>query len=242
MLGILQILGISTILNLMAKVAKTLEDLFVGGIDRLYKKGQVILHQGDELQHVYYVKSGFVKVYNITDEGDERILIILGPKTSFPLRRDFDSPGYAVKYYYETMTDAKLCRLDKTRFAKAFNTDFHNTQILLQYITRTNADLVSRLEILESKNAQNKVVQLLPYLIRTAGKKLTTNSYLLSLKITHQDIANMVGLTRETTSIEMKKLQDQGVIQTQRGRLKVDARKLAKFTDVDFLSQGGIGF
>lgn len=204
-----------------------LRELFEPNLYR-HKKGQVILHQGDELHYIYYVKKGFVKAYSISDSGDKQILLIFGPGDAFPLYRDISLETYIIGSYYEAMTDIELTRLDRKAFNKLLNEDSEAAKLAYNYNTKISADLIERLASLESENAHKKLVHLLPYLIRVCGNETSPRKYRLKMKITHEDIAGMLGLTRETASVHVKKLENIGVITYNRGNLIIDEDKLVK--------------
>ena len=59
------------------------------------------------------------------------------------------------------------------------------------------------------------------------GRRTADGKYLVEIKLTHQDIASLSGISRETASIAIKKLERDGVITQKRGHLLVnDIRKL----------------
>lgn len=204
-----------------------LKDLFESKPYR-HKKGQVILHQGDELRYIYYVQKGFVKVYSISEAGDKQILLIFSPGDAFPLYRDISSENYVIGSYYEAMTDIMLTRLDRKEFNELLNNDSEAAKLVYNYNTKISADLIERLASLESENARKKLVHLLPYLIRVCGNETSPRKYQLEMKVTHEDIAGMLGLTRETASIHLKKLENIGVVTYNRGNLIINEDRLVK--------------
>ena len=186
------------------------------------------MQQGDELHYIYYVKKGFVKVYSISDSGDKQILLIFGPGDAFPLYRDISADGYKIESYYEAMTDIELTRRGRKAFNELLNQDSEATKLAYDYNTKISADLIERLASLESENAHRKLVHLLPYLIRVCGNETSPRKYELKMKITHEDIAGMLGLTRETASVHVKKLESLGAVAYNRGNLIIDEDRLVK--------------
>ena len=205
---------------------RTLAELFKSGQKRQYKKGQVLMHQGDTLSNLFYIERGFVKIYNILESGDERILVLMGPGDAFPLANALFRSDYELKYFYETMTEVKAVVVEREKLAAKLSGNHQTLQVLLEYITRTNRQMVERLEVLENKSADLKIAKTLPYLIEKAGTKTSDKKFKLKLKLTHQDIANMTGLTRETTSIEIKKLERAGVIKQSAAHMLINLESL----------------
>ncbi len=205
-----------------------LEHLFRAPASRKYRKGHIILHQGDELRNTYYIKRGYVKLYTITDDGDERILLIFQPRSAFPLLPNMSAPKFFINYYYEAMTDVELSMIPRRKLAKILDEDPEVAQLALNYIIELSADAVRRIGAIESKDAKNKLARLLQYLIKICGVEITQNKYRLKMKITHQDMANLAGLARETTSIQAKKLEQEGVINHKGSYMTINAALLPK--------------
>jgi CRP/FNR family transcriptional regulator len=73
--------------------------------------------------------------------------------------------------------------------------------------------LTHGLENIAMKNAQKRVAHRLAYYARHFGKKEASGARIL-LPLTHQDVADILSLTRETVSVCMMKLRKQKLIKT----------------------------
>jgi CRP-like cAMP-binding protein len=208
-----------------------LRDLFDNTQLRKYPQGQIIYYQGDELDSYFYVKSGFIKVYNISKDGDERILMIIGKGDVFPFIIPSKKRSHHLKYFYEATTNVQLLSLRRRIFNEKVKSEGAIARCVLEYTTNTTDHLLSRLDIVESKTASSKVARLLPFLAKRFSKKPKSGFAKMHVKLTHQDIANMTGLTRETTSIHMKKLEKKGVINQNGAGLKVNLKKIKDISD-----------
>jgi CRP-like cAMP-binding protein len=69
-----------------------------------------------------------------------------------------------------------------------------------------------RLNALQHSRASDKLIYTLHYLALSHSKPAATDTVELTLLLTHQDFANLTGLTRETTATELNKLKKNGVI------------------------------
>lgn len=189
---------------------------------RKYSEKQILIYAGDETNRIFYIQKGFVKVYVISDDGEERILLILKQKDIFPLLRDPEMPRQRSLYFYAAMTAVELQASDQKEVIAGLRNNREETWELLRYISEFSNTLSDRLSQLESKKAGSKLANLFRYLIIVCGDKTKLNAYILRLKLTHQDIANLVGLTRETVSKELKKMEKQGKIAYRNGYLLLD--------------------
>lgn len=187
-----------------------------------FSKGEVVLYQGEVPRHFYMVKSGVVKVYGITASGEERIATfeIEGEffPTSWMMRK---TPGTV--FFYEAFTDAELYIIDQDNFTNFTKQNVQALTWLVQYFADAYVGSLMQISALEHAKASEKVLHTLYYLVLRYGKKITPKVTRIQLQLTHQDFANLVGLTRETTALELSKLKKAGVIsyRTQRYLVKV---------------------
>lgn len=185
------------------------------------EKSQIIIYEGDEVKQFYYLRSGYVKVYNINTDGEERVLMLRGPGDIFPLLKDPASPKYVSPYFYDTITDAEIGTIKQADFLAEAASSRESAWALLRYISEFSGLLTQRLEQIENKTAEGKLENLLPYLIRICGKSDGNGGSRLNLRLTHQDLASMLGIARETVSREMKVLTKKGIISSRGGYISI---------------------
>lgn len=189
---------------------------------------QIIIYEGDEVSKFYYLQSGYVKVYNITEDGDERTLMIRGPGDIFPMLKDPTQPIYSARYFHSALTDVEIGVIDQAELLKETEASREAAWALLRYVSEFSASLTERLSQIENKTAEGKLEYLLPYLKDVCGQPIGKGGdYRLDLKLTHQDLASLLGIARETVSREMQKLVKQGQISYLDGYIVVCAKSLA---------------
>lgn len=161
---------------------------------------------------VFYLKKGFVRRYTISEEGEELTLIIFKPGDFFPVM-------WAIKNipnneYLEAMTEVEVQRVPRESFL-AFLKQYPEVgfEVLGNIVTRLDG-ILERIKYLVFGNADQKVASILVICGERFGEK-KGRTVLIKLALTHQDIASLIGLTRETTSIEIKKLERDGLISHQ---------------------------
>lgn len=174
-----------------------------------YKKGDTLLHSGDEPSGVFYLSKGFVRLYSISKDGEELTLIIFKPEDFFPMIWAINNAP--VPYYMEAMTPVEAYRSpheDFLQFVKA------NADVLFELTSKILVrlgGLLSRMEYLAFGNAYQKVASIIHICAERFGES-ADGSITVLVPLTHKDIANLVGVTRETASIEVKKLERKGLI------------------------------
>lgn len=175
-----------------------------------YSKGEVILQPESTPVGAYFLKSGHVREYGMSVQGTEVTIHIFNPGAFFPMT--WVIGNLPNRYYYETQTECTIHVAPKeatVEFLKAHPEILYSlTGRLLQGLDR----LTERLEYLTYGSAQTRISAILVYLSRHFGEKKADNKIHLKERFTHQEIAALTGLTRETASRELEKLQKQQLI------------------------------
>ena len=202
------------------------------GVTRQFAKKRTILFQGEIPRSAMVLQSGLVKVYGITTGGDQRTVTLLSAGDIFPVECVFDKSRVSL-YYYEAITDCSVLSLPKTEFTNALATDpVLKEQVFQSYMAHyTSATM--HIYALEHSHAQEKLVYILQYLVARFGEKQPDGLTKIELRLSHQDIAEMVGLTRETTAVELHRLKDRGLIDYQRFSYFVNVPQLVTATGSD---------
>ncbi len=91
-----------------------------------------------------------------------------------------------------------------------------------------------RINALEQSKANEKVLSTIHYLALRFGRDIRPHRVEIQLPLTQQDLANFMGLTRETASMELKKLQKKGVINYSNQRYIVNTNTLDSYLDEDY--------
>ncbi|HEU4913925.1 MAG TPA: helix-turn-helix domain-containing protein [Candidatus Saccharimonadales bacterium] len=78
----------------------------------------------------------------------------------------------------------------------------------------------------EKAKAEEKIIYSLYFLANRFASLAKQAGHQISLPVTHQDIAGLIGLSRETASQELKKLKDAGLIHYDKYRFMIDREKL----------------
>lgn len=179
---------------------------------RSFKKGEIVIFQGEAPRSAYVVKSGTIKAYNLSVSGDEKPVAFYPADNVFPAAWVYGKVSSAT-YYYEAFTpEVEVYVIDRGAFVNFIK---KSPELLYQELERLLTDQVGgtlRLNALQHSRASDKLVYTLHYLALTHGKAAKNSVIEITLDLTHQDFANLTGLTRETAATELNKLKKQGVI------------------------------
>jgi CRP/FNR family transcriptional regulator len=178
-----------------------------------YQRKSLVIKPDQILDTIYFVKTGYIKQSAIGPNGDEFILNIYKPGSFFAIsiaihRRESH-------YTFEAMTDVELIKAPTKEIMQLLRTEPDLAHDLLMRITSGLNALVTRMETIIFGSASQKVASAVWQNAHRFGKKQPDGSVIIQLPLTHQQIASLTGLTRETVSIEMAKLKKQSILNYQ---------------------------
>lgn len=202
------------------------------GVTRQFAKKRTILFQGEIPRGAMILESGLVKVYGITTGGDQRTVTLLAAGDIFPVECVFDRSRVSL-YYYEALTDCSVLSLPRAEFKEALEKNAELKDQVFQSYMAHYTSATMHIYALEHSHAQEKLVYILQYLVARFGEKQPDGLTKIELRLSHQDIAEMVGLTRETTAVELHRLKDKGLIDYQRFSYYVNLPLLVQATGSD---------
>jgi CRP/FNR family cyclic AMP-dependent transcriptional regulator len=189
-------------------------------------KGSILFKEGDDGEHLYVIIDGKLKLGTSSGDGRENLLSILGPGDMFGELSLFD-PGPRTSTA-TAVTDAKLLSLSHEKVIPWLK---QNPEVSLQLLTRLSQRLRRTNEAvgdLVFSDVPGRVAKALIDLGDRFGKT-TPEGLLVNHDLTQEELAQLVGASRETVN---KALADFAG----RGWLKLDGRSVL-ITDVERLSK-----
>lgn len=201
--------------------------LFSAGSHRNFAKRRTILFQGEVPRSVHIIESGIVKVYGITNNGDQRTITLLSTGDVFPMSWAHGKSNAAM-YYYEAVTDCRMYTVEHGEYERVLRESPEVMEVI--YHTYVSHYITSTMHIyaLEQSHAQDKLNYILQYLVARFGEEQPNGMHKIDLRLSHQDIAEMVGITRETTAVELHKFKKKKYIDYQKFTYSVDVQKLVR--------------
>jgi len=195
----------------------------------LYKKGEMIL-RGEEIPTgIFFLNRGYVKTYSFSENGDEFTFIIYRRNDFFPIAWTFNDTRKP--YFIETVTPCVIFKRNREEFLEFLNNNPDVLIYIIERLTKRLDGLFERMEHMAFGNAYKKVCSILFILSERFGKE-TKKTVIIDLPLTHKDIANLLGIARETVSVEIAKLKKKGIIK--------NAGKHIYITDIEKLKQDSL--
>jgi CRP-like cAMP-binding protein len=200
---------------------------------RKFEKGEIILVQGETPDTTFVIKKGVVKTYNLTSLGEEKPLGFDIPGDIFPIAWVFGQAN-PVNYYYEAFTDCELYCLPREDYKAFITKNVARLYGVLEKMVAKQTLYQLRVNALEQSKAVFKVLNTVHFLCLSYGVDVRKNVVKIDVPLTQQDLANFMGLTRETTGIELKKLQRAGVLTYKKQNYIVRTDKLNELLDEEY--------
>ncbi len=192
---------------------------------KTYDKGQMILYQDANPNCCYLVRDGFVKAYLITAEGNEKPISFEGRGDMFPIDWIFGHSREA-RYFYDAYTTVQLYQIPREALLTLLSEQPKHFNRLFHYMIRRTIDYHHHISCLEQAKAVDKLLLALHLLVSRFGKQLEGGRSSMLLPLTQQDLANFLGLTRETTGAQLKRLERLGILNYKRQRYIINHEKL----------------
>lgn len=209
-----------------SSIPSLLQDALRSARTRQVPSGQIILYEGDAPQEVFILKSGIVKLYDIDDQGSEKILHLVKPPAVIPFAF-FSGMHDPLRWFYTTLTDCELYVVSASDLKEMTRADSRLAEILTNHFSDDVHELLVRLNSLSKTNIQDKVMAVLRFLMMRHATLRRADWCRVNFPINHQLIANLCGITRESTSIVMKELADKKIIRTPKmATLEINKKRL----------------
>lgn len=205
------------------KVSEKIDKFFSGFYPVSFEKGEIIIHPDGKVQHIFLLKKGKVRMYSVSDDGQEATLHIFRPSSFFPIML-FLSETYG-KYYFEAVERVEAVKAPVDEVMDFIKKD---AEVLFDLVTRfatAISGLTLRIESMAFGDAYNRVASLLLYFAQKFGEAREGQT-VINIPLQHDDIASWVGLRRETVSRQFEKMQSKGILESKDKQIKINLEKL----------------
>jgi CRP/FNR family transcriptional regulator, cyclic AMP receptor protein len=185
-------------------------------IRKQYRRGERVFSTGDPPEFLYLLEAGHVELVALEEDGSERILHIFRPGDVFGEilfsieRRPFDAIA---------VDEARVAIMSKATFLEFQRTSptwaLNFIRALSDRLFTAERDLAA----LARTWTRPRLVHLLLKLADTLGRE-TPQGMVITVPVTHEALANMIGASRVRVTSTLNQLEDEGLI-SKEGRLLV---------------------
>ena len=175
----------------------------------LYKKGDAIFLPGDPSDTIYFLRKGRVKLVHL-DEGGKRLTLTIC-KRGEPFGEMALAGEVKRSLVAEALDEVELCIVTKSDLMK-FVEKNPNFQLKINKIIGMRfIEIKNRLDDLLFKDVRTRLARLILRLGEEFGEE-RSDGILINIRLTHQDLADLIGSTRETTSTTLIDFETNGWI------------------------------
>jgi CRP-like cAMP-binding protein len=176
---------------------------------------------GDQDEMVYFIASGQIKLVMLSSEGKECILAIHSTGDVFG---ELCLSGLGARLETATaMKETVLKKIPCSQFLARLSRD-SLFEGFVRYLAVRIADQQQVIANLVTVDSEQRLGQTLLQLARTMGKK-DPRSIRIELRISHEELSEMVGTTRPRISLFMQRFRNLGLIETNRDRFLIIKEK-----------------
>jgi CRP-like cAMP-binding protein len=193
-----------------------------------FRKKETIFSEGDPPDWLYVVKKGKVKITKLSQAGKEIILEIIAPVDFFggvAVMRGFSYPANAV-----AMEETEVLKISRKNLLNIMD---RFPSLMYCMATSIGDRIKGSHEALKSialEKVESRIASLLIKLADKAGEK-SGDGLLINMRLTKQDLAEMVGTTVETSIRTMSKFSKSGILASKSGKIVIrDLEKLRSLT------------
>jgi CRP/FNR family cyclic AMP-dependent transcriptional regulator len=183
---------------------------------RRFRRGDVVFHKEDPGQSLYIVESGSVRIYLPSPQGADLTLTVLGAGHFFGDLSLLDgSPRSASA---SALTDSVLLSLERSDFTRLITSRPEAATAVLTVIARRLRETDQMASDLAFLDVGSRLARKLLELATSHGVQ-RPDGVLLDVSLTQEELANMIGVTRESVNRNLSLLRRLGLVATAGRRL-----------------------
>ena len=177
-----------------------------------YGRGEEIFRPGSGEGLVYIVRSGCIRLYKTLSDGRSINVGILGPNTIFA--QEDSSEGLATGSTAEAMVPSTLSIVEAQDLARLISDSPDLASAVVAGMTRRLTELQTLVEHLLVRDTSVRLSVTLLNLAAKFGRPAEDGLQEITLPLTHQGLANMIGSNRVTVTRKLLELQHEGAIRS----------------------------
>ncbi|WP_219837257.1 Crp/Fnr family transcriptional regulator [Paenibacillus sp. R14(2021)] len=186
-------------------------------------KNTIVQTPEEDKHGLFFVIEGVLRLFKTNAAGKQ---YTIGMLSSGSIYGEIDVFSMGTNgYYMETLEDTVIGMISKEQAEQILRT---YPEVSLRFLSELSCRLHERNEVLEKltmNDLRGKVIFFLHKLSKRFGVK-ENNRHYINLPFTHQELANMIGGTRESVTLILQELAKEGAVITARKNIMVRVKKL----------------
>jgi CRP-like cAMP-binding protein len=193
--------------------------------ERRFPQGATIFREGDGTDSLYILKSGVVKLVCVSPKGGEAILQMLKPGQVFgELLLSREKRAFTALAAEESVVTLISRENFKELLLRVPIVALNFIQVLSLRLAEVEKGMA------ESSHtwSYHRLAKVLLQLSQQYGEEVSTGT-LIRLRLTHEDLANLIGTTRETVTTQLNRFLRMGLLSRRARQLIVSPERLLRF-------------
>ena len=190
-----------------------------------FLKNEILFREADPLNFIFIVRTGRIKLFKTSPEGRELTIKLLGSHEYFCCAPLYLDGKYSVSAM--AMEDSAVVMIPSKDFKEIIGVSVSEIGLkIIRGLCSRIKYLSGLAENLSFKDVEQRILTALLHLSEEKAPK----ENIVSLSVSHQDIASMTGTVREVVSRIMSRLKKEGIIVDSNAKgFKIDKERLSRF-------------
>ncbi|NQT76704.1 MAG: Crp/Fnr family transcriptional regulator [Bacteroidetes bacterium] len=202
-----------------------IEFVCVTKIEKVFKKGDVIIEAGKPIENFIYLKSGLVKLYKHDENGKGQIIMIAKPFDFVNLLSVFSDTNY--NYSVTALEDSVTCNLDLDHIKNMIRTNGEFALSIMKKISKVSDTIILESLTVRKKNIHGRVA----YILLFFADNIYEDKY-FELPLNRREIAEFIGKTTENVIRTLSEFRKDGIIKIFGKFIEIiDKEKLQQISD-----------
>jgi len=173
--------------------------------ERSYQKGEVINHEGEKITDFKYLKTGLVKLYRRSANGEEQVITITRPFEFVSNMSIFSDEKY--KYSVSALEDSVVCSVKLDYIKKLFLKNGGFASNLLTKISKISDKIINQTLDIRQKNLAGRVAYVLLYFTNEIYR-----SRIFDIPVSRKEIADYIGMSTANVIRTLSDFKRDGII------------------------------
>ncbi|HHY46155.1 MAG TPA: Crp/Fnr family transcriptional regulator [Firmicutes bacterium] len=194
--------------------------------ERVYPKGATLFLEDEPGDCMFIIVKGAVKVYTLSPEGREKTIAILSRGDCLGEMAVLD--GRPRSASAEAIEETRAVIITRDDFRQVLLASPRTMLKVIELLSQRLRAVDRHIEYLALKDASARLASFLLALAERHGRPLDGKGHKIDIKLTHQELASLAGISRETATRLINQFQDAGLIETSGGWLVIlDFKRLS---------------
>lgn len=187
---------------------------------RIYKKREIIFHQGDDSHALYLIKKGKVRIFTISPGGEETSFRIFSEKDIIGEFAAID--GQPRSTTAKAVEDCILIELERTKLLEYLQHMPKLSLGLIKHLTNKLRWTTNYAETIARYDTKGRLLHIILQYNNQFGKEIEKGKvYELELNMNQEDMASLVGARREWVNRILQEWRKKGLIDSKRGKITI---------------------